>query len=86
MRALLKAAYAVLLLVAILGAINVAYSIVGLYMVLAGYVQPGEPMYLDELALTTMNASLTLLASVVVIGLALFGCWRTRRWLSGNAS
>lgn len=86
MSVILKAAHLVLLLVAIVGAINAAYSIVGIYMVLSGYAQPGEPMYLDELAPTVKNASLTLLASVVVIALALVGRWRTRRWLSSNAS
>ena len=86
MHALLKAAYAVLLLVAILGAMSTAFSIVELYMVLAGYVQPGEPMYLDQIAPNTKSASLTLLVSLVAIGLALLGCWRTRRWLSSNAS
>lgn len=52
MKVLLKAAYLVLLLVAIVEAINAAYSIVGIYMVVAGNVQPGEPMYLNEPAPT----------------------------------
>ena len=86
MNVLLKAAYLVLLLVAIVGAINAAYSIVGIYMVVAGNVQPGEPMYLDELAPTVKDASLALFASVVVIALALVGCWRIRHRLGSNAN
>jgi hypothetical protein len=86
MNVLLKAAYLVFLLAAIVGAINAAYSIVGLYMVVAGNVQPGEPMYLDELAPTGKDALIALFVSVVVIAFALAGCWRMRRRLNNHAN
>ena len=79
MRALLTLGYVLMLLVAMVGALNVGHSLIGLWMVLGGYAEPGQPMFLDELAPTVGDASLTLaIASLVTIA-ALLGCWWARR-------
>jgi hypothetical protein len=86
MRPLRGLGYLVCLLVAVAAAVVAANSITALYMVGAGYVAPGEPMYLDELAPTMKEAAVLLLASVGTIAVALFACASLRRRKNDHAS
>ena len=82
-RRLLKvAASLAMFLVAFVGCVNVAFAFVGWYMVASGTVQPGEPMYLDELAPTGQASLDQLLYGAAFIVVALVSRIAIRRTLS----
>jgi hypothetical protein len=56
----------------VLGAAIIAVSVPGLWMVVVGGAQPGDPIYLDTLA-PTLGASLTQVGTGVALVLASMG-------------
>jgi len=86
MRSLLKAISLLMLLVAFVGCVGVAFAIAGGYMVASGAVSPGQPMYLDELAPSSQAVIYQLLVGVALIALSLISRAAIRRKLSANAA
>ena len=86
MRALLTISYLFLAAVALVAALSIVDSGVGLYFVAAGYARPGDPIYLDELAPTIHQSSISLGVSVLVAALAVVGCITIRRKIRDRAS
>jgi hypothetical protein len=63
-------------LVMIYGALVVGLSVPDFYMVASGEVRPGEPIYVDELAMTLRQSG-----SNVALGLGLIFAAAATRWL-----
>jgi hypothetical protein len=86
MRALARIAQIALFLVILIACANAAFAFVGGYMVLSGKAQPGEPMFIDDIAPSFGEASIHAFASVAVVCLAFFARARIQRWLDSASS
>ena len=86
MRWVLHTISALMVAVGLIGCVSIAYAIVGAYMVIAGYVEPGQPVYVDELAPTYLQSLSQFLVGAGLVTLALVSRAVVRRRLSASAA
>lgn len=70
-RSLLRLVSLLAIPVGLFGALVVAIALAGLYMVVVEGVQPGEPIWLDELAPSKSRAALQVAIGAGLIGVSL---------------
>jgi len=81
MKALLIITNVLIYIVVLYATLHIANAIVSFYMVYFGYVQPGEPMYLDTLAPTIIESVMVFAVGISVIALCSFGSSFVKRRL-----
>lgn len=81
MKFTLKFFMALLLLLLVPASVNLAMSGVVLYLVAIGDIQPGEPIWIDELAPATGDAFLTIAKSLLVIAGVIVARWQLRKFI-----
>ncbi len=75
MRAVLRIAYWVALVISFMAGGTFAFAVAGLWMVLRGDVNPGEPIDPETLAPTAEEGWVQVLVTGAITAVALLCCW-----------